>query len=85
MRSLMRGSLMCFSVRHVNVVTREHEKGSSCRVREKPWFPIRTEPRWDAVATPSRASARHRVADLFGPGDLVVDAGGSWASLAHRR
>jgi len=84
MRSLMRGSLMCFSVRHVNVVTREHEKGSSCRVREEP-----------SVSVPYRAagcrrhtlagSARQRVADLFGPGDLVVDAGGSWASLAHRR
>jgi hypothetical protein len=58
MRSLMRGSLMCFSVHHVNVVTREHEKGSSCHVREEPGaFPFRTDPLWDAVATPSRASA----------------------------
>jgi len=85
MRSLMRGSLMCFSVRHVNVVTRGHEKGSSCRVREEPEvFRFRTGPFRDAVAPPSRAAARQRVADLFGPGDLLVDAGGSWASLAHR-
>jgi hypothetical protein len=76
---------MCFSIRHVDVVTREHEKGSSCREREEPDVsdPYRAAPgcRRHTLA----GLARQRVADLFGPGDLVVDAGGSWASLAHRR